>query len=123
MLQFDHVNIRTANLDESKRFYERVLGMTSGKRPDFPFPGAWMYLGQQAYVHLVAVESDPAAPKEAEGLRLEHFAFRGEDLEAYRKRLKDEGVPCQEVRVPGTNLLQLNFFDPDGNHIHVDFTV
>ena len=123
MLQFDHVNIRTANLEESRRFYERVLGMTSGKRPDFPFPGAWMYLGKQAYVHLVAVEADPAAPKEAEGLRLEHFAFRGEDLEDYRRRLKEEGVPCQEVRVPGTNLLQLNFFDPDGNHIHVDFTV
>ncbi len=123
MLQFDHVNIRTASLERAVRFYERVLGMTSGKRPPFPFPGAWMYLGEQPYVHLVSVENDPAAPKEADGLRLEHFAFRGDDLEDYRRRLKEEGVACQEVRVPGTDLLQLNFFDPDGNHIHVDFRV
>ncbi len=123
MLQFDHVNIRTANLEQMVAFYERVLGMTSGWRPDFPFPGAWMYLGEQAYVHLVQVGSDPDAPKDADALRLEHFAFTGQDLDAYRERLKDAGVACEEVKVPGTNLLQLNFFDPDGNHIHVDFRV
>ncbi|MEQ8653770.1 MAG: VOC family protein [Kiloniellales bacterium] len=123
MLQFDHVNVRTANLERMVAFYETVLGMTSGWRPAFPFPGAWMYLGEQAYVHLVAVDSDPGAPKEAEKLRLEHFAFRGQDLEEFRQRVKDAGLDNEEARVPGTNLLQVNFFDPDGNHIHVDFTV
>jgi len=123
MLQIDHVNIRTAQLDKAVAFYEGVLGMKSGKRPPFPFPGAWMYLGDQAIVHLVGVDSPPNAPKDPDGLRLEHVAFRGDDLDAFRRSLTAQGVAFEEIPVPGTDLLQLHFHDPDGNHIHVDFTV
>ncbi|MEO1190748.1 MAG: VOC family protein [Pseudomonadota bacterium] len=121
MLAFDHVNIRTANLERAVAFYEEVLGMTSGKRPPFPFPGAWMYIGEQALVHLVAIDEAPDLPHAPEALRLEHFAFRGEDLGGQRARLAKAGVAVEEVLVPGFNILQLNFYDPDGNHIHVDF--
>lgn len=123
MLQFDHVNIRTANLDAMVAFYEAVLGMTSGWRPPFPFPGAWMYIGEQALVHLVAVDDLPGGSKQERGLHLEHFAFRGTDLAAMRKTLAENAVDVEEVKVPGTDILQLNFFDPEGTHIHVDFRV
>lgn len=39
----DHFNIRTRNLAETVRFYEDVLGLENGARPNFAFPGAWMY--------------------------------------------------------------------------------
>ena len=52
--KLDHVNVRTANLAEMVDWYDRVLGLKSGKRPDFPFPGAWIYIGEQAFLHLVS---------------------------------------------------------------------
>jgi catechol 2,3-dioxygenase-like lactoylglutathione lyase family enzyme len=53
MLWLDHVNIRTTQLDEMSAFYENVLSLKRGKRPAFPFGGAWHYCGKSAIVHLV----------------------------------------------------------------------
>ena len=53
MFWLDHVNIRTARLDEMSKFYEDVLGLKRGKRPSFQFGGAWHYCGSNAIVHLV----------------------------------------------------------------------
>lgn len=121
MLKFDHVNVRTANLDAMRAWYTEVLDLTEGWRPNFPFPGAWMYAGDDALVHLVSVDVEPGS--DPADLKLEHFAFRGDDLAAMRARLVAHGVAAREFAVPGTKILQLNINDPDGNHIHVDFTV
>jgi catechol 2,3-dioxygenase-like lactoylglutathione lyase family enzyme len=40
--QLDHVNVVTANREEMVAWYEAVLGLRSGPRPDFPFDGAWL---------------------------------------------------------------------------------
>jgi catechol 2,3-dioxygenase-like lactoylglutathione lyase family enzyme len=118
-MKLDHVNVRTGRLDEMRKWYVDVLGMTDGWRPPFPFPGAWLYAGDDPIVHLVGVDSTPDAHED--DIRLEHFALRGDDLEALRTRIKSANLDCREVRVPGTDLLQLNIYDPDGNHIHIDF--
>lgn len=120
-MKLDHVNVRTGRLEAMRKWYVDVLGMTDGWRPPFPFPGAWLYAGNDPIVHLVGVESTPGAHED--DIRLEHFALQGDDLEALRARIKAAGQECREVRVPGTNLLQLNVYDPDGNHIHIDFRV
>ncbi len=39
----DHFNIRTRKLADTVHFYEEVLGLEKGARPNFAFPGAWMY--------------------------------------------------------------------------------
>ena len=36
MLQFDHVSIPADRLEKSIAFYEKILGMKSGRRPNFP---------------------------------------------------------------------------------------
>ncbi|MEJ2178651.1 MAG: VOC family protein, partial [Gammaproteobacteria bacterium] len=51
--KLDHVNVRTTQLDAMIDWYTNVLGMRIGDRPDFRFPGAWMYTGEAAPVHLV----------------------------------------------------------------------
>jgi catechol 2,3-dioxygenase-like lactoylglutathione lyase family enzyme len=118
-LSFDHVNIRTARLAQMVAWYRRVLGLRPGLRPDFPFPGAWLYLGNQPYLHLVGVASEP--PVDPGDLKLEHFALRGEDFEGFLAHLKAEGVAWELGRPPGSGLVQVNVFDPDGNHVHIDF--
>ena len=56
--KLDHVNLRTNQLDKMIDWYTNILGMRSGLRPDFQFPGAWMYGGDDASVHLVEVDGD-----------------------------------------------------------------
>ena len=119
-LKLDHVNIRTADLARSIAFYSEILGLTLGPRPDFGFPGAWLYSGEDAIVHLVGVEAPPA-PYRADQ-QLEHFALRGDDLDGFVATLKAEGISYRPFDVPGTSITQINLDDPDGNHLHVDFT-
>ena len=114
----DHVNIRTANLDDMVRWYQDILGMPTGPRPDFPFPGAWLYVGDQAFVHLVGVETQPQAGGE---ITPEHFAFRAKGMAEFLQRLEAAGIAHSIDPVPGFPVVQVNLHDPDGNHIHVDF--
>lgn len=116
--KLDHVNIRTANLSNMVAWYCDVLGMENGERPPFPFPGAWLYAGDQAAVHLVGVDE---APQSVEP-NIEHFAMSATGLQDFVDRLEATGTEFRAVRVPGINILQINVFDCDGNHIHIDFS-
>jgi hypothetical protein len=54
-------------------------------------------------------------------LKLEHFAFSakgGVELEA---KLQEMSVQYRRADIPEINLYQINLWDPDGNHIHLDF--
>lgn len=115
---FDHVNVRTTKLDEMITWYGDVLGLYAGPRPDFPFPGAWLYMGDHALVHLVGVDNDLAAP---ENVSLEHFALRAIGLKDFLAKVEGQGIEARVSNVPGLPIVQVNIFDPEGNHIHVDF--
>ena len=114
---FDHVNILTNNLDAMSVWYQQVLGLKLGKRPNFPVGGAWLYLGDTAIVHLVQTEAEPQAidPK------LEHFALRATGKIAFLADLDARGIAAGLAEVPGFGITQVNIHDPDGNHIHIDF--
>jgi len=113
---FDHVQIMTSNVEAMTKWYQDVLGLKKGWRPNFSVGGVWLYLGDAPYVHLV----ESSKPYD-EG-RIEHFAFRAAGLAAFREVLDAHGITPRESPVPGTEIVQFNIRDPDGNHIHVDFT-
>ena len=118
----DHVNLRTAKLSQMITWYEAVLGMKEGARPDFPFPGAWLYAGERAFVHLVGIDGAGATGSEAD-LKLEHFAFSASDAAGFEARLVARKEAFRKVEIPETGVVAYNIWDPDGNHIHVDFAV
>ncbi len=118
--KLDHVNIRTTQLSAMIEWYTNVLGMYSGKRPDFPFPGAWMYADNVVSVHLIGVEG-PAGVGSEVSLKLEHFAFSATGLAKFEASLQASEEQYRRGEVPSINLVQFNIWDPDGNHIHIDF--
>ena len=117
--RLDHVNIRTGNLEEMMHWYSDVLGMPSGDRPDFSFPGAWMYAGDFPIVHLVGVDEAPASVDPG----VEHFAIQAKGLASLVDRLSEKGVSHTVDEVPGFPVVQVNLRDFDGNHIHIDFDI
>ncbi|MEQ8441555.1 MAG: VOC family protein [Alphaproteobacteria bacterium] len=118
--RLDHVNIRTSNLKGMVDFYSRVLGLSVGRRPDFPFPGAWLYCGDDAIIHLIEVSEQPLPYKRDQ--QLEHFAITADDMDQLTRTLDGEGIDYWLADVPGFPITQVNLHDPDGNHLHIDFT-
>src|ERR1044071_350416 len=117
----DHVNIRTADVDRLPDFYGRILGLTRGPRPAFPFGGAWLYCGDRAVVHLVDAREAPPHAHDPMTLGLSHFAFSATGLDGFLDRLRAAGMAHQMGQLPRRPLKQVNLRDPDGNALHLDF--
>jgi catechol 2,3-dioxygenase-like lactoylglutathione lyase family enzyme len=119
--KLDHVNVRTANVDAMSAWYRDVLGLPTGPRPAFAFPGAWHYCGDHPVVHLVGVDTQPGA--DTGDLRLEHFALSATGLPDFVARLKQTGEEFRARPLDDFGIIQINVYDPDGNHIHIDFPI
>lgn len=115
---FDHYNVNCTDLDRARRFYSQVVGLRDGERPPFASPGAWMYLGNQAVVHISTMRPPTTRKSDA----YDHVAFRADGLEEFRARLRAHGVYFEEYAVPDRNLHQVFFRDPDGAEVEIVFT-
>lgn len=118
--QLNHVSLRTTQLDTMIDWYTKVLGMRIGDRPNFSFPGVWMYAGDNAAVHLIGIEGAPGVGSEVK-LKLEHFAFAATGGAEFEAELRAAGEEYKRSDIAEFNLYLINIWDPDGNHIHVDF--
>lgn len=127
----DHYAIRTLKMDETKEFYE-ALGLHAGPRPEFPFPGHWMYAGETPVVHLVGL--DPANPEGLYGYlgvkdlefedgsgAVDHLAFQATDPEGLKKVLEERGVDFREREVPNMGLLQIFAEDPNDITVEINY--
>jgi len=116
----DHFNIRTRKLAETVRFYEYVLGLEKGARPNFAFPGAWMYSEGKPVVHLVDISSTAEAQKPDSGC-VHHVAFASRGFDAMRQRLQSRSMQFEARQVPGGDLWQIFVNDPNGVMIELNY--
>ena len=116
----DHFNIRTRKLADTVRFYEDVLGLDKGARPDFAFPGAWMYSEGKAVVHLVDISRTDEPQKPDSGV-VHHVAFVSQGFDGMQQRLKSKGMPFDARQVPGGDLWQIFVNDPNGVMIELNY--
>jgi len=131
-IQLDHFSIRTTDVTGTRDFYVHVLGLRDGERPPFKFPGAWLYSGDRAVVHVIGV-----GPSDNEGLvdylgkrdeasrqgtgAVDHLAFMAEDIDEMRDRLQRASIPSREREVPLLGLRQIFIEDPNGVTIELNF--
>jgi catechol 2,3-dioxygenase-like lactoylglutathione lyase family enzyme len=116
----DHFNIRTRKLTETVRFYESILGLEKGPRPNFAFPGAWMYSEGKAVVHLVDIAATDEPQKPDSGV-VHHVAFASTGFDGMADRLKSRGMPFEARQVPGGELWQIFVNDPNGVMIELNY--
>ena len=129
----DHCSIQTVKLGETRDFYVNILGMVDGDRPDFTFPGAWLYVDGVAVVHIIGVEPEdssglasyPGGKMAADVLTgsgaVDHIAFRAKDPELVMSRLKEYGHEYRERKVPNMDLFQVFVEDPNGITIELNY--
>ena len=116
----DHFNIRTRNLAATVRFYEDVLGLEKGPRPNFAFPGAWMYSDGKAVVHLVDIAATSEPQKPDSGV-VHHVAFASRGFDDMKQRLKAKEMQFEARQVPGGELWQIFVDDPNGVLIELNY--
>ena len=116
----DHFNIRTRKLAETVRFYEDVLGLEKGPRPNFAFPGAWMYSEGKPVVHLVDISPTDEAQKPDSGV-VHHVAFASSGFDGMKRRLEQKGTAYEARQVPGGDLWQIFVDDPNGVMIELNY--
>ena len=128
----EHYLVAADDIDATRDWYARVLGMKAGAHPDFGFPVHWMYLGEVDVVHI-----GPSARKAGDIQKrylgrtsqdggggtgaLDHIAFRATGLSAMLAHLRKEGVAFTQRRANGQALFQLFLFDPNGVKIELNY--
>jgi catechol 2,3-dioxygenase-like lactoylglutathione lyase family enzyme len=116
----DHFNIRTRKLGETVRFYEDVLELKKGDRPNFSFPGAWMYSEGKPVVHLVDISQTSEQQKPDSGV-VHHVAFASNGFAGMKARLTSQGLPFDVREVPGVDVWQIFVTDPNGVLIELNY--
>jgi len=116
-LSLDHYNIYCKDLEATVRFYERYVGLRDGDRPPFDFPGAWLYAGEKAILHLVA----ESGRDDHGGGAIDHVAINCSDIRGTIDQIKKDGLKFDVRKVPARPLQQVFVHDPDGVMIELNF--
>ena len=128
----EHFLVAADDIDATRDWYARVLGMRAGPHPDFGFPVHWMYIGDVDVVHI-----GPSAKAAGEAQKrylgrtsqdtgagtgaIDHIAFRATGLPAMLEHLREQGVAFSQRRANGQALFQVFFQDPNGIKIELNF--
>ena len=130
----EHFLVAADDIDATRDWYARVLGMRSGPHPDFGFPVHWMYLGERDVVHIgpsaksasdnqikyLGRTSGKSAQQDGTGA-IDHIAFRATGLRAMLAHLEREKIPFTRRRANGQALFQVFFYDPNGIKIELNY--
>lgn len=119
----DHAALLVSDVERSRHFYTRVLGMEEIPRPkNFAFPGAW-FSKNNFQIHIIGEEVEGRAKQVNPGYlagelalgKATHLAFEVDDLEAAQRHLLAQGVDIVGGPRPrGDGVQQLYICDPDG---------
>jgi catechol 2,3-dioxygenase-like lactoylglutathione lyase family enzyme len=127
----EHFLIQTADLQGTRDWYVRVLGMEAGWHPDFKFPVVWLYIGEKDVLHLTEGGANVSENRktylgqqstavQGSGV-VDHVAFRCTGLPEMLAHLRAEGVQFTQRMVSDQGLYQLFLLDPNGVKVELNF--
>ena len=120
---FNHFNLRADRhtLDALRDFYVDVIGLRPGDRPAFAHFGYWLYIGEQAVLHLSEVRPGEMRDTHVYGT-FDHVAFSCTGRNEFEARLHARGIAFRQSHVPLTRTDQLFLADPAGNGVELNFS-
>jgi catechol 2,3-dioxygenase-like lactoylglutathione lyase family enzyme len=113
----NHCTVLTDDVGATVGFYRDLIGLNEGPRPPLGFPGAWLYSGGQAVLHVVG--GRPSSELRA-GV-IDHVAFSATDLAGTIATLDAKVIAYECRRQVGSGVWQVFCHDPNGARIELDF--
>ena len=105
-------------LENVMQFYDQVLGLKPGYRPEFGgLGGFWLYSGDQPIVHLL---EDANRQGEKSG-HFDHVALRCQGLEKIRATLDELSIEYLQIETREVNQVQIFVNDPSGTTVELNF--
>ena len=128
----EHILVAADDIDATRDWYARVLGMKSGPHPDFGFPVHWMYVNGVDIVHIgpsAKMAGDiqkqylgrTSQKSEAGTGAIDHIAFRATGLREMLLHLEKQQISFSQRRANGQALFQLFFYDPNGIKVELNY--
>jgi catechol 2,3-dioxygenase-like lactoylglutathione lyase family enzyme len=113
----NHFTVLTDDVGATVGFYRELLGLTEGPRPAFDFPGAWLYAGPQAVLHVIGGR----LRSELRAGVIDHMAFTASGLATTIATLDAHGLQYTCRQQAGSGVWQVFFHDPNGAKVELDF--
>lgn len=111
-LTIHHASLIVSDTEQSLLLYRDILGMQPTERPNLPFPGAWLQIGEQQ-IHLLQLDNpDPITGRPEHGGRDRHVAMHCSNFDALREALETSGT-VYTLSISGRRALFCR--DRDGN--------
>jgi len=126
----NHYLIVAKNLERTRDFYCKVLGMELAERPDFGFPGYWLRGRRRDRVHLASQDPNRIRdmfllkkhPKGTTGSgSVDHIAFLAQNPGAVRERIQKSKVAMHFRSFPTRSCSRSFLKDPDDITIELNF--
>lgn len=131
LTHIDHYLLQVDDLEASKDWYVRVLGLEVGPHPDFKVPVYWLYAGGTPVLHMVE-GGDKISKNRLKYLGetsratmgsgvIEHVAYKATGLRDMILHLDGEGADYTKRQVNTEGAFQLFVKGPDGVKIELNF--
>jgi catechol 2,3-dioxygenase-like lactoylglutathione lyase family enzyme len=130
--ELNHFLLVARDLERTKDFYQRVLGLELAERPDFGFPGYWLKTGDHICVHLASQEPNEIRdlfllkkhpPGTTGSGSVDHIAFLAKNAAEVRDRIQKNKVEMHFRSFPDAKppLFQIFLKDPDDVTVELNF--
>jgi len=117
-MKLNHILVLTSDLKSMENFWTKVIGLSVGERPPFPFDGLWLYSDDTPFVHVAEQRNAPFGHGS-----IAHLAFEGADYNRLMLRLKQSQHPYTEKDVPLSGERQVFISGPDGVTVEMMFSL
>ena len=125
-----HVSLGVTDLERSRRFYSRILGLEEIPRPPFDFPGAWFSAGASQQIHLIVHPHSTLRAGKGLDTRDGHLALRVASYRQTADDLRSKGYREDGAENPFQQMIlqphatagfpQIYILDPDRNVIEIN---
>lgn len=121
-IKVNHIAVHVSNLNSSKEFYQKIVGLNEIEEPFKDGVHAWYDIGGGAALHIIEAANVPTQIS-----KVNHLCFSMKDMDSFIKTLQNTNYPFESwvgekgkvtVRVDG--IRQIYIQDPDGMWLEIN---